>query len=165
MTANGKTIYFAADIKGGKGGKDIWMTTQNEKGEWIHKIKLSEQTAKVTNPGILQVRRFFDGHSYLVDAIYDELLGIQSPCTIVDPQDPNLEIEGKNGHTDLLVPIFRKGKLVYSSPSLLEMQQIAKRELSRLPPAMERVTHPQLYVAGLEKTLYQKKLALIKRHL
>ena len=34
MASNGKTIYFSAEIKGGKGGKDIWMTTQNEKGEW-----------------------------------------------------------------------------------------------------------------------------------
>ncbi len=34
MSANGKTIYFAADLKGGLGGKDIWMTIQNEKGEW-----------------------------------------------------------------------------------------------------------------------------------
>jgi hypothetical protein len=34
MTSDGKTIYFSADLKGGKGGKDIWMTTQNDKGEW-----------------------------------------------------------------------------------------------------------------------------------
>jgi tetratricopeptide (TPR) repeat protein len=34
MTTDGKTIYFAADLKGGKGGKDIWMTTLNDKNEW-----------------------------------------------------------------------------------------------------------------------------------
>ncbi len=34
MTSNGKTIYFAAEMKGGKGGKDIWSITQDEKGEW-----------------------------------------------------------------------------------------------------------------------------------
>jgi len=137
---------------------------QNEKGEWVHKLKLSEQTEKVTNPGILQVRRFFDGHFYLADAIYDELLGITTPCTIVDLHDPNLQMEAKNQYIDLLVPIFRKGKLVYHSPSLQEMQRVAKQELSRLPPSMERFTNPQLYLAGLEMKLYQKKLELI-RHL
>lgn len=136
---------------------------QNEKGEWIHKLKLSEQTAKVTNPGILQVRRFFDGQFYVGDAIYDELLGIKDPCTIVDPHDPNNQISPKDHSMDLLIPIFRKGKLVYSSPSIQAMQTHAKNELSRLPPSMERFTNPQPYLAGLEKTLYQKKLEMIRK--
>jgi nicotinate phosphoribosyltransferase len=136
---------------------------QNEKGEWMHRLKLSEQTAKVTNPGILQVRRFFDDHFYLGDAIYDELLGIKEPCTMIDPHDPNVQMVGKGHFEDLLVPIFRKGKLVYQSPSIHEMRAHAKRELARLPPAMERFTNPQPYLAGLEKTLYQKKLDMIRK--
>ncbi len=136
---------------------------QDEKGQWIPKLKLSEQTAKVTNPGILQVRRFFDGRFYVGDAIYDEILGMKEPCLIVDPQDPNLQLTPKGSFTDLLVPIFRKGKLVYQSPSLLEMQAFAKRELGRLSPPMERFANPQLYLAGLEKTLYQHKLEMIAK--
>jgi tetratricopeptide (TPR) repeat protein len=42
MTNNGKTIYFSADLKGGKGGKDIWMTTLNDKGEWNSPKNLGE---------------------------------------------------------------------------------------------------------------------------
>jgi len=136
---------------------------QNEKGEWMHRLKLSEQTAKVTNPGILQVRRFFDGHFYIGDAIYDELLGIKQPCTMIDPHDPNIQMTSKEHFDDLLVPIFKKGKLVYESPSIHEMQAHAKKELSRLPPAMERFTNPQPYLAGLEKSLYQKKLDMIRK--
>ena len=136
---------------------------QNEKGEWVHRLKLSEQTAKVTNPGILQVRRFFDGHFYIGDAIYDELLGIKEPCTMIDPTDPNIQMSSKEPHEDLLVPIFKKGKLVYNSPSIHDMQAHTKKELSRLPPAMERFTNPQPYLAGLEKTLYQKKLDMIRK--
>lgn len=136
---------------------------QNEKGEWVHKLKLSEQTAKVTNPGILQVRRFFDGHFYKADAIYDELTGIQEPCTLIDPHDPNSQLTPEHPHIDLLVPIFRKGKRVYQSPSIQEMQKRAKQELSRLPPAMERFTNPQPYVSGLEKALYQKKMEMIRK--
>src|SRR6266849_1713418 len=41
-------------------------------GSWEHKVKLSEQTAKVTNPGVLQVRRFQEGKEFIGDAIYDE---------------------------------------------------------------------------------------------
>lgn len=136
---------------------------QNEKGEWVHKLKLSEQTAKVTNPGILQVRRFFDGQFYTGDAIYDELTGIEEPCTIVSSQDPNIQMEGKSHFEDLLVPIFRKGKLVYRSPTIFEMQAHGKKDLARLPPSMERFTNPQPYLAGLEKRLYQKKLEMIRK--
>lgn len=137
---------------------------QDEKGKWIHKLKLSEQTAKVTNPGILQVRRFFDGGYYTADAIYDELIGIEEPCTIIDQQDPNIQIEGKGRYSDLLVPVFRKGKPVYETPTLQKVQAHAKKELSRLPPSMERFTNPQPYSVGLEKKLYQKKLELIRKY-
>lgn len=137
---------------------------QNEKGEWIHRLKLSDQTAKVTNPGILQVRRFYDGHFYTGDAIYDELIGIHEPCTIIDQHDPNVQIKADGPFSDLLVPVFRKGKRVYESPTIQKMQAHAKNELSRLPPNMERFTNPQPYPAGLEKNLYQKKLELIRKY-
>lgn len=185
MASNELDEYLIRDLKQQGAKIDIWgvgtnlvtakdqpaldgvyklSAIQNERGEWIHKIKLSEQTAKVTNPGILQIRRFFDGKLYLGDAIYDELTGIEAlPLTIVNPQDPSQESKMQGEFTDLLVPIFREGTLVYSSPLLQEMQAHAKRELSRLSPAMERFTNPQLYLAGLEKGLYQKKMQLIRK--
>jgi nicotinate phosphoribosyltransferase len=137
---------------------------QNAKGEWIPKIKLSEQTAKATNPGILQIRRFFDGKFYVGDGIYDELTPLDDPFQIVDILDPSTErkFTNKMRHEDLLVPIFRKGKLVYDFPSLPETQRCAQVELSRLPPNMERLVNPQPYFAGLEKGLYRKKLELIR---
>lgn len=136
---------------------------QNGKGEWVHKLKLSETTPKVTNPGILQVRRFFDGLFYVGDAIYDELIGIEEPCTIIDQHDPNIQITPSQQYMDVLVPIFRKGKLIYHPPSLQEVQAHGKHELSRLPANMERFTNPQPYLAGLEKSLYQKKLEMIRK--
>ena len=42
MTDDGKTIYFSADLKGGKGGKDIWMTTLNSKNEWSNPVNLGD---------------------------------------------------------------------------------------------------------------------------
>jgi len=138
---------------------------QNAKGEWVPKIKLSEQTAKATNPGILQIRRFFDGKFYVGDGIFDELTRIEEPFQIVDLLDPNNERKFSDAvhHEDLLVPIFRKGKLVYDFPSLPEIQRRAQVELSRLPPNMERLVNPQPYFAGLEKGLYRKKLELIRK--
>lgn len=135
---------------------------QNEKKEWVHKIKLSEQMAKVTNPGILQVRRFFDGTHYTADVLYDELLGVSS--NMVDPHDPSRPKTPDGKGQDLLKPIFQKGQCVYKNPSLQEMQAHAKQELSRLKPSMKRFVNPELYVTGLEQKLYEKKMELIHKY-
>jgi len=133
---------------------------QNAKGEWQHRLKLSEQTAKVTNPGILQVRREFDGKKYCRDVMVDELLGVGD--TGVNYFDPSEVVQIKDAK-DVLVPIFRGGKLVYEAPTLFEIQAYAKQELSRLPASVKRFVNPQTYWIGLEKRLYEKKLELIQK--
>src|SRR6185295_7194692 len=56
---------------------------------WTYRVKLSEQTVKVSTPGIQQVRRFVAGGEFMADAIYDEELGLGAgDVTIVDPVDP-----------------------------------------------------------------------------
>lgn len=135
---------------------------QNNRGMWEHRIKLSEQTAKVTNPGCLQVRRYFDGERYIGDAIWDELLGVTTPFEAIDIADPNVLQRFDRVGKDLLAPIFRRGKLVYHVPSLFSSQRHAREELGRLPVGMTRLTNPQLYFVGMEKNLYKKKLNLIQ---
>ena len=138
---------------------------QDGKGKWQYRLKLSEQTAKVTNPGILQVRRQFDGEYYLADAIYDELLGLPDPCTSVHIAGPNETATFSHAESkDVLVPIFRGGKLVYQSPSIQAIQAKTFEELSRLPATVLRFTNPQLFHVGLEKKLYEKKLEMIRKY-
>jgi len=136
---------------------------QDSKGIWQDRLKLSEQSAKSTNPGILQIRRFFDGHFYSGDAIYDETMGIEKNCTAINPIDPNNQLECTGEYEDLLKPVMRKGELVYYLPSLPEIQSHTLQELRRLPPEMERFLNPQPYFFGLERAYYQKKIKLIRQ--
>ena len=136
---------------------------RDERNEWQDRIKLSEQTAKVTNPGVLQVRRFFDGRFYIGDVIYDENIGISDPCSAVNQNDPNKMLKFAGEGEDLLKPIFRKGKLVALLPEIFEIQKHAKEELCRLQPEMKRFINPQPYSFGLESKLYQKKMELIRK--
>src|SRR5207253_1888423 len=80
-------------------------------GAWQYKVKLSEQTAKVSNPGILQVRRFRTGGEFVGDAIYNEAAGIGEPATFIDPFDLTRRktIDKGTPSEDLLVPVFRGG--------------------------------------------------------
>src|SRR5258708_26054498 len=88
-------------------------------GTWDHKIKLSEQTAKVTNPGVLQVRRFREGKEIIGDAIYDETRPLPQTFSIVDPIDATRRkhFSAERKFEDLLVPILRHVKVLCDSPS------------------------------------------------
>lgn len=134
-------------------------------GSWEHKIKLSEQTAKVTNPGVLQVRRFQNGKGFIGDAIYDESRPLPDRVTIVDPVDATRRkhFAPDAPHEDLLVPIFRRGKLVYKPPPLISIRTRAQKQLSMLHPGIKRFANPHQYPAGLELTLHEFKTELILR--
>lgn len=136
---------------------------KDPKGAWQYKVKISSSTAKVTDPGILQIRRFFDEKGNIADMVYDIHSHLNEPFTVVNPQDP-ADIKVLNDsvqYRDLLVPIMRKGKCVYTSPSLREMQEKTISELSGFSTSMRRFLNPQSYFVGLEKSLYETKLSLI----
>ncbi len=134
-------------------------------GTWDHKIKLSEQVAKVTNPGVLQVRRFRKGNEFIGDAIYDETRPLPKRIIIVDPTDVTRRkhFPADTKHEDLLVPVLRHGKLVYDLPSLDSIRARAQRQLAMLHPGIKRFDNPHEYPAGLELTLHEFKTELILR--
>jgi nicotinate phosphoribosyltransferase len=132
-------------------------------GPWQLKVKLSEQTAKITNPGLLQVRRFSSGTEFIGDAIYDLSRAVPAQFTIVDPLDltRRKRIPPKTSGEDLLVPIFRKGRLVYKPAPLVEIRQRAQQQLAMFHPGVKRLTNPHQYPAGLELGLHELKTQLI----
>jgi nicotinate phosphoribosyltransferase len=134
-------------------------------GDWKYKLKLSEQMLKVSNPGILQVKRFYLKNENLADVIYDIQIPWEGDCQIVAPLDPTHVRTIKKGmpSKDLLVPIFRKGELVYRHPSLEDIRQYTQRELRCFNVGIKRFLNPHLYVVGMEKNLYDFKINLIKK--
>ncbi len=134
-------------------------------GAWKYKLKLSEQMVKVSNPGILQIRRFKKNQEYVADAIYDCDRHPEQDWHIVDPLDPTREKILKKGMKaqDLLVPIFREGKCVYSLPALEAIRERTLRELDGFNVGIKRFLNPHQYVVGMEKSLYDLKVELIKQ--
>ena len=132
-------------------------------GEWQYRIKLSEESAKASVPGSLQVRRFYqpDGR-FVADAIYETDHRVSEPCEIVD-----VETEGKTKmprntrYSDLLVPIFRAGRVVYEGPSIEESREHLRKQLSYVPPEISQLNDPVRYTIGLEQSLYELRSKLI----
>lgn len=134
-------------------------------GPWHYKLKLSEQMIKVSNPGILQVRRFTSASGNVADVIYDENADLSQGCKIVDPFDATRQKVIKKdqpGH-DLLVPIFRAGELVYELPSLQSIQTRTQAQLNTFHSGIKRFLNPHQYVVGMEKSLYDLKVELIHK--
>lgn len=135
-------------------------------GPWKYKLKLSEQMIKVSNPGILQVRRYHSKSSEtnIADLIYDVNANLNQETYLIDPFDPTKQKILKKGmqEEDLLVPIFRDGKLVYKLPSLEEIRARTLRELGKFHVGIKRFMNPHQYVVGMEKSLYDLKIELIK---
>jgi len=132
---------------------------------WEYKIKLSEQAVKASNPGFLQVRRFEREDEYIADMLFNEIGGIKSPPTIVNPADITMRkgISAKTKYRDLLIPIFRGGKLVYQSPPIQETRAATQAELKRFYPGITRLLNPHIYPVGLELGLHELKTHLMER--
>jgi nicotinate phosphoribosyltransferase len=132
-------------------------------GRWQNRLKLSEQTAKISTPGLQQVRRYVDGGEYLADALYDVELGIGEAPTLIDPLDMTRRraIPAGTAYEDLLVPVLRRGRGVASPPPLAEVRRRAQDQLARFHEGIKRFVHPHLYPVGLEQRLYELRTRLI----
>jgi len=134
-------------------------------GRWDYKVKLSEQTVKISTPGIHQVRRFRSEKEFIADGIYDIEQGAPDTFTIVDPLDSTRRkhLPADTTYEDLLVPIFQQGKKVYHSPPLEEIRRRAQSQLAMFHSGVKRFVNPHQYPVGLELGLHDLKTELILR--
>lgn len=136
---------------------------KNREESWTYKLKLSEKMAKISDPGILQVRRFYHSQSCIADAIFDLPTGMKERARIIDPVDSTRSriVSSAMESRDLLLPIFREGRCCYQKPSLTAIQAFCKQELSKFDRGIKRFYNPHSYPVGLEESLYQLKCKLI----
>ena len=132
-------------------------------GEWRHTVKLSEQAAKTSNPGIQQVRRFSGPDGFLADMIYDQASGAPAEAVIVDPLDPTRRKRVPPGTPaeDLLRPLMRAGRAVATPPPIEEARARVREQLDRLHPGIKRFVHPHQYPVGLSRELHDLKTRLV----
>jgi nicotinate phosphoribosyltransferase len=140
------------------------MSAVRRPGEaWQYTIKLSEQALKVSNPGILQVRRYEADGEFVADALYDEDLGLPEPGQMIDPADITRRkaLPAGPAGEDLLVPLFRGGRRVYDPPPIEAIRERARRQLAGFHSGIKRFVNPHRYPVGLESRLLDLKTRLI----
>jgi nicotinate phosphoribosyltransferase len=133
-------------------------------GEWEPRLKLSEQSAKITTPGQLQVRRFRDEDGYAGDMIWDELHPpAAGDAIIVDPLDMTRRkrIPAGVAHEELLVPAMRGGARVLEPEPLDHARTRAHEQRARFHPGIRRLVNPHRYPVGLEHDLHERRTRLV----
>jgi nicotinate phosphoribosyltransferase len=138
---------------------------RKDDGDWDYKVKLSEQSIKVSNPGILQVRRYKRGDEFKADMIYNLAKEFPADPLMLDPMDATRrkKLNDMTDSEDLLVPIFEQGKLVYQLPAIEEIRNLVQDQLKGFHQGIKRFVNPHSYPVGLEKGLSDDKYDLIMR--
>ena len=150
------------------GGVYKLCAIEKEDGTIIPKIKISENTAKITNPHFKKVYRLFDNESgkALADelCVFDEVIDDRGEHTIFDP-NAIWKTKTLTNFTakDLHVPIFLNGKCVYESPTLFEIQKYCEQQVELLWDEVKRFENPHTYYVDLSKKLWDVKRELLEK--
>ncbi|MBT4287110.1 MAG: nicotinate phosphoribosyltransferase [Deltaproteobacteria bacterium] len=136
---------------------------RDQKANWNYKIKISDQKAKVTTPGVLQVRRYYNQERYLADMIYNVEDKIKDKCQMIDPHDSTRRrnFDGNDEFRDLLVPVYQKGEKIYQSPVISKIRSYAKTQVNHFHPTIRRLVNPHHFPVGEEQSLNHLKRQLI----
>lgn len=149
------------------GGVYKLVAVENGQGEIVPKIKISENTAKITNPHFKKLYRYYDKESgkALADelCIWDETVDTKKPHMIFDP-NAVWKTKTLTNFTvrELQVPIFKNGQCVYALPALKEIQSYCFRQIGMLWDEVKRFENPHIYYVDLSKRLWNEKSRLLE---
>lgn len=140
-------------------------------GKFEPKIKLSENTEKVTNPGNKTIYRIYtkDQHKIEADVIcfVDEKINENEDLNLFSPTSPWKRTKYEAGTftvREMLVPIFKNGECVYTSPSVMEIRDICAKEKDTLWAECRRFDNPHQTYVDLSKKLYDVKQDLFNHY-
>lgn len=139
-------------------------------GNFIPKIKLSENTEKITNPGNKTFYRIYDKENGKIKAdlicLADETFDVSEEMTLFDPNEPwkKTTLSGDSyTMTEMLVPVIQDGKRIYNTPSVMEIQRICNAQKDTLWDENKRFINPAQIHVDLSQKLYDMKQSLLSR--
>lgn len=144
------------------GGVYKLTAVEDENGEIIPKIKISENVGKITNPHFKKVYRLYDKETNKAIAdqicLYDEVIDDTKKLTIFDEHAvwKTKTLENFTAR-ELLLPIFKNGKQLYESPSIHEIRTYAQQQIDTLWDEVKRFENPHSYYVDLSEKLWNLK--------
>ena len=148
------------------GGVYKLAAIEDDQGNIIPKIKISENPAKITTPHFKKVYRIFSKDTGKAEAdlvcLHDEQFDFSQPLELFDP-DATWKKKTFTGiyATELLVPVFRGGKLVYQVPDIQTSRAYCQRQVDALWDEVKRFENPHNYYVDLSQKLWDIKQQLL----
>ena len=141
-----------------------------QSGKFIPKIKLSENSEKITNPGNKKIYRIYEKDTgkikadliCLVDETYDE----NDPLVLFDPNEPWKKtklLPGTYELRELMVHVFDHGNCIYHSPKVMDIRDYCQKELETLWEETRRLVNPHGVYVDLSQKLYDMKISLLNQ--
>ncbi|MBR2037215.1 MAG: nicotinate phosphoribosyltransferase [Lachnospiraceae bacterium] len=152
------------------GGVYKLAAIQDEQGNFIPKIKLSENSEKVTNPGNKKIYRIYDKESGKIKAdlicMDDEVYTEDEPMRLFSPTEPwkkTTLAPGTYTLRELMVPVFKQGECIYESPKVMDIRAYCLQEQDTLWEETKRFVNPHKVYVDLSKKLYDTKISLLDK--
>ena len=137
-------------------------------GKFIPKIKLSENSEKVTNPGNKKIYRIYDKETGKIKAdlicLEEEIFSEEEDMLLFDPLEPWKKTKLKKGTftlRPLMEKIFEKGECVYTSPKVMDIRDYCIKEQNTLWEETRRFANPHKVYVDLSARLYDIKIQLL----
>ena len=149
------------------GGVYKLAAVEDENGEIIPKIKVSENVEKITTPHFKQVYRLFDNKTGKalgdVLTVHDEQIDASLPYVLFHPVYTwKQRIVTDYTVRPLRVQLFKHGKCIYNSPDVEDIRKYCIREVDTLWDQIKRFENPQTYFVDLSKKLWSCKNELLE---
>ena len=138
-------------------------------GEIIPKIKISENEAKITIPGVKIPWRLYDKETgkAIADVITmgHEKIDSSEPYEIFDPNHTwKRKVVSSFVAKKLQVKVYEKGKQVYECPSVKEISDYRKEQVDSLWDEVTRFENPHTYYVDLSEELWELRHTLLNQH-
>lgn len=152
------------------GGVYKLAAIENENGEIIPKIKISENVTKITTPCFKQVYRLYskDGGKAMADVVtlHDETIDSDKPYAIFDPEYTWKRKTFTNFYArPLLKPIFKHGECVYENPGIDALREYCALEIDGLWDEVKRFENPHKYYVDLSEKLWKIKHNMLEEYM
>jgi len=152
------------------GGVYKLAAIMDENGVFIPKIKLSENTEKITNPGNKTILRVYEKDTGKIKAdlicLVDETYSEKDPLLLFDSHEPwkkTLLAPGTYTLREIMVPIFKGGECIYESPRTMDIREYCQAELNTLWDETRRLVNPHRVYVDLSRKLYDVKIQLLDK--
>lgn len=146
------------------GGVYKLSAIEDKDGNMTPKIKVSNSHGKTTNPGIKKTVRIYVDGMAMADLIclIDDEFDMSKPLTVFHPEQTWKKTTFERYEVkDLMVDIFKDGKLVYNMPSLKEIGEYCDKSKAEFFPEYRRVVNTQEYKVDLSENMWKLKQQLL----